>query len=544
MNTKALLSVALFVAAMPAMSVSVAADFFVSATGNDDHDGAARDRSWKTIARANRQALDPGDRLLFRGGDSFEGSVVIQVARPASAKMPMTVGAWGNGRATILPGNAAGLRIENTGGIVVRDLILKSNDRRKNKASGVQVVNALPNGETLDFIRIENVDASGFGKYGIAVSGAPADNSQSGFRDIRITGCRAFDNAYVGIHVFGVHDYYAKTYAHRDVSIIDCIAHDNPGDPDYLDNHSGNGILLHDVNGGLIDRCTAYGNGALCGAKSGGPVGIWAWSSRKLVIQNCVSVRNRTNCDYDGGGFDFDGGVSDSIMQYNYSAENDGAGYLVYDFGAAPFRLADNVIRFNVSENDGRKNGYAGIYVSSLGNPVERLHVYHNTVSLTPSPGQKPPAALFVHKSKDSRFHNNLLIARATRLGDIGSDQTGLRILGNHYWPQDDRFLVQHGEKQCRSLAEWRKHAEVERLSGKDVGSVGAPKFAISNGDSILLKASQRTTLTRYKLSSDSPLVGAGLDLRSLFSLDAGELDFWHNKFPRDRRWSIGAFGG
>ena len=109
---------------------------------------------------------------------------------------------------------------------------------------------------------------------------------------------------------------------------------------------------------------------------------------------------------------------------------------------------------------------------------------------------------------------------------------------------QDGHFLVQHGDKKCRSLAEWREYAEVERLAGKDVGSSGAPKFAGSSGDSVLLNASQRTTLTRYKLSLDSPLVGAGLDLKGLFNLDPGELDYWHNKMPRDGRWAIGAFVG
>src|SRR5262249_16011564 len=142
-----------------------------------------------------------------------------------------------------------------------------------------------------------------------------------------------------------------------------------------------------------------------------GPVGIWAWSSRKLVIQNCVSVRNRTGGKYDGGGFDFDGGVSESIMQYNYSAENDGAGFLIYDFGAAPFRLADNVVRFNISENDGRNNGFAGIYVKSVGEPIERLQVYHNTVFMSPPASKEKPSALFIDKSKDCRFHNNLFIS-------------------------------------------------------------------------------------------------------------------------------------
>ena len=122
-------------------------------------------------------------------------------------------------------------------------------------------------------------------------------------------------------------------------------------------------------------------------------------------------------------------------MQYNYSAENDGAGYLIFDFGAAPFRLADNVVRFNISENDGRKNGCAGISVHSFGAAVERLHMLHNTVFVGPSNTKERPVALSIHKSKDCRVHNNLFIASGgCALTDVGADAAGLRIQGNHYW--------------------------------------------------------------------------------------------------------------
>jgi hypothetical protein len=392
-------------------------------------------------------------------------------------------------------------------------------------------------------VRIENVEARRFGKYGIAVGGWPDDQSQSGFRDVRISGCRASDNAYVGIHVYGIHDYYAKTYAHQDVAVMDCVAHDNPGDPDFLDNHSGSGILLHDVNRGLIDGCAAFGNGSLCRAKGGGPVGIWAWASRKLLIQNCVSVRNRTGGKYDGGGFDFDGGVSESILQYNYSAENDGAGYLVFDFGAAPFPLADNVVRFNISENDGRKNGYAGITVNSVGQPVARLHIFHNLVFVGPSEATEHAAALLIHQSKDCRVHNNLFIASGCALADIGADASGLRIQGNHYWASGSPFLVRHAGAECRSLAAWRRHAGVERLDGKDIGSTGDPLLSRPLPGVPPTEAAKRTALERFKLRASSPLGRAGLDVKKLFRIDAGDRDFWGNPLPRDHPAAVGVQG-
>jgi hypothetical protein len=521
-----------------------AADYYVSAAGDDTREGTSQDTAWSTIARANHQALGPSDRLFFRGGDVFEGNLVAKATGVPSAKFPITIGSYKKGKATIRAGNGTGISITNNGGVVIRDLIVEGQDRRTNQGSGVLILNTLSEGKQLEFVRVKNVEARGFGKDGIAVGGAPADNSRSGFRDVRITGCRASDNAYVGIHVYGKHDFYAKGYSNRDVSIFDCMADDNPGDPDYLDNHSGDGILLHDVDGALIDGCTAIGNGRLCRAKAGGPVGIWAWSSRRLVIQNCVSVRNRTDGKYDGGGFDFDGGVSESIMQYNYSAENDGAGYLVFDFGAAPFRLADNVVRFNISENDGRKNGFSGIFVKSLGEPIERLQVYHNTIFVSPSVAKEQPSAVFMAKTKDCRFHNNLFISSGgCPLVDFGNDQTGLWIQGNHYWAADGPFLIRQAGTDFSSLADWREHKGMERLDGKDVGSEGDPMLNALGGE-IIKHATRRTALNRYRLKDQSPLIQSGLDLQSLFRLNAGERDFWGNRLPKDVPPAVGAHAG
>jgi hypothetical protein len=521
--------------------LACAADYHISTAGDDAWDGSSPEQAWRTVPRANRQALRPGDRLLFRGGDTFEGNLVVKTSGAPSAATPVTVGSYGGGRAVIRAGGGTGVLIENIGGVMVRDLVVESANRRTNSGSGVSILNTLAGGKRLDQVRIENVEARGFGKYGIAVGGWPADKSQSGYRDVRIDGCHALDNAYAGIHVYGVHDYYAKTYAHAGVAVVNCVARDNPGDPNYVENHSGNGILLHDVDGGRVESCTASGNGALCRARSGGPVGIWAYSSRKLVIERCVSVGNRTGGKFDGGGFDFDGGVTESIMQYNYSGQNDGAGYLVFDFGAAPFPLADNVIRFNISENDGRKNGYAGIMVNSAGPPVKRVQIYHNTVFVEPSAEKERPSAVFIGKSEDCRVHNNLLIAAdGCSILNVGGKQSGLRIQGNHYWAARGDFLVRDEGKEVRSLGEWRRRGW-ERIGDQDAGSVGDPRVSGLGGGAAPASAEERAKLNRFKLHANSPLRRSGLDLRRLYKLDIGERDFWGQRLLPDEPPAVGA---
>jgi len=41
-------------------------------------------------------------------------------------------------------------------------------------------------------------------------------------------------------------------------------------------------------------------------------------------------------------------------MQYNYSHDNDGAGYGIYEYVGAP-PWSNNIVRFNISQNDGAR---------------------------------------------------------------------------------------------------------------------------------------------------------------------------------------------
>ncbi|MGC3974336.1 MAG: hypothetical protein QM771_08160 [Nitrospira sp.] len=72
--------------------------------------------------------------------------------------------------------------------------------------------------------------------------------------------------------------------------------------------HSGSGIILGNVDSGVIEWSKAYENGRLGNAG----VGIWTYDSTKVAIQHNESFANHTSGDADGGGFDLDGGVTDS----------------------------------------------------------------------------------------------------------------------------------------------------------------------------------------------------------------------------------------
>lgn len=88
-----------------AMSPFVAAiDYFVSNTGNDGNVGTSEGSAWATIARANSALSDlkPGDRLLFKRGDVFYGT--IKILKSGVTGSPITIGAYGTGDKPVITG--------------------------------------------------------------------------------------------------------------------------------------------------------------------------------------------------------------------------------------------------------------------------------------------------------------------------------------------------------------------------------------------------------------------------------------------------------
>ena len=98
------LYLALLVIIASAPGISAGTTYYVSSTGgNDANEGRAKASPWRTIARVNRQALSPGDFVLFRRGDLWR-----ETLRPVSSGSdlaPITFGAYGRGAQPVIAGS-------------------------------------------------------------------------------------------------------------------------------------------------------------------------------------------------------------------------------------------------------------------------------------------------------------------------------------------------------------------------------------------------------------------------------------------------------
>ncbi|MBX9627148.1 MAG: right-handed parallel beta-helix repeat-containing protein [Gemmataceae bacterium] len=535
------LLVLVLAAVVAAAGPAGAADYYLSAAGDDSNPGTSAEKPWKTIPRLHRAKPGPGDRVLLRGGDTFAGPLTI-VGDPATeADGELVITSYGTGKARVEVGPGNAVEVRNVPRAAVRNLRVTGGGRNTNRGAGVLVLCDLPKAARLGPVAVEGVEASGFGMEGVCVRALPTDESAGGFDGVTVRGCRAFDNGRFGILVEGNphSEPRERTRNHTNVVVENCVAHHNTGDPDFLANHSGSGILVGSAEGGRIEGCIAYENGELCNSTGGGPCGIWSYASRKLVIRGCAACRNRTGKGIDGAGFDFDGGMEDSVIEHCYSSHNDGAGYLLYDYPESPFRWRNNVVRFCVSEDDGRKNRYGGFSIGTHGRPLDGLDVYHNTVYVGPTDrGGTPAGVLFFNapQLKRVRLLNNALgtAGGVPAVADAGAAD-GVLFAGNGYWAGGDKPRLDAAD----GLAAWRATKQ-EVFDGKPTGIEADPLFDRPGAGEFVEVIAQLKHQTAYRLRDGSPFRAAGLDLKA-FGIDPGKRTFGGAAYPPAGRPDIGA---
>jgi len=457
--------------------------FYIQENGNDKADGSVG-HPWMTLIPVNALLLKPGDSVLLRGGQTFSGTLILGPIEGGNAAHRILVGSYGKGTATIQSGDSSAILIRQAHFIVVRNLHLAGAGRKTGNVKGGLVI------ANSDHIIVDKVDIEGFQKAGLLI------HSSS---DLSVLKVHAHENGAAGIEVGGVDgkkDCNHLYFAH-------CLVEDNPGDPTNLTNHSGNGIVVGNCRNVTIEYCTATNNGWDMPRIGNGPVGIWAYEADRVRIQHCLSYRNKTSKGgADGGGFDLDGGVTNSIIQYCLSYENQGAGYCIFQYYYAS-TWHDNVFRYNISENDGSvSDAGAGIYVwNSSGDSslFYNCQVYNNTVY-----NAKVAALSYseLNKRKNFAFYNNIFVGRDSLIkGNKGRDL----FLGNDWW----------------SLTKGGKEMSAEKIMGLSLD----PNFK-NPGHTKLQSSSALESFEDYKIPINSPLHSHGVIFRHLPGTETVYWDF------------------
>ncbi|NNC88163.1 MAG: right-handed parallel beta-helix repeat-containing protein [Akkermansiaceae bacterium] len=491
----------------------------------------------------NTTDFDPGDRILLEGGMTFSGSLLFTSEDLGTDADPIVVTSTGTGRATINAGDAVGINGVDTGGFEISHLNLIGSGVAENgtTTSTKPGVNFFANGPT-DFkyprVHLDQLTVTGFGNRGVLIAGF---NGSAGYNDVRITHVVSHGNLRSGIETFGGNN---VTDALTNVYVAHCETYHNVGTTTSNPPRASHGIVLGGVDGAIIERCLSYDNG-----QNNNAVGIWAYSSANVTIQFNESHSNRTAGSSGGAGFAFDVNVSNSVMQYNYSHGNAGAGYSLFDGTSSNDKSSDgnndNVVRYSISENDGRNALATAASGILAGGRVNRLDVYGNTVFMAgPGAGASFPAAYFysvLSDPSDILLANNLFVTAGGNpliWRDSGADTT---FAGNNYWPSGGAFSILYNGTTYPSLSAWRTGTGQELLGGSPTGSALDPHLTDPGNGGTVGDAGLLGTLTAYKLQAGSPMVDAGLDLQAEFGIDPGPRDFYGGPLPYGTALDIGA---
>jgi hypothetical protein len=490
--------------------------YYVRAGGNDSADGRTIQTAWRSVSRVNQAVLRPADAVLFNAGDRFQGGLYVAPGGGGASGSPVSFGSYGVGRGIINGGTRGAFFAYDAAGIAISNLNFVGTGATTNTQDGVGFYNDEP-GIKLAYVRISNVDVAGFGGAGISIGGW---NGSSGFTDVQVTRSTVHDNRRTGLLTYGPpFTAAAPSYANSNVYVGHVSAYNNLGDP-RLTTNSGSGIVLGSVQSGTVERSVAWGNGSLCSARQCG-AGIWTYDSTAITIQYNESYSNLSSSRVDGDGFDLDQNVSNSLLQYNYSHNNGGPGFLDYS-GVLNSAHTGNVLRYNISENDAGANDGA----VTVGGYVLSDSIYNNTIFVSASAGRTVVALEVVGAPSSVTVRNNILDG-APGAALVNSPALGTMSVLFQQNDYSAAFTARWGSSVYTNLDTWRSATGQELLGAVPSGLASDPMLANPGRGGTLGNADLLSTLAAYRLQISSPMHAAGLDLLAMFGLASGGHDFY-----------------
>ena len=405
-----------FVAVFEPATQGGARDYYIdSANGNDANPGSQA-APWKSFAPLKNPALilAPGSNIFLKRGSVFTKQQFTFNGMGTKGK-PITVNSYGKGNLPILAGGGEvenvvylynqeyitirNLEITNTSSSYNSSFGLNKSDNKELPLRAIRVVAkdfGIVSGIHIQDCYIHDINGNLLAKWNGGIFFDVEADVVGGAKQSFTLPNNAKKEWLVGAEITGVRTKYDDvliegcTFINVDRSAIKLVNSrwcnqweannlDTPVDwypstnvivrNNYLEKIGGDGITVRDTDGALIEHNLARD----CRYQVGNPknhynVAIWPFQAANTVIQYNEAYGTRSV--QDGQGFDCDHAASYSVMQYNYSHDNEGGFMLI--MGGYPHTAA--TVRYNMSQNDKDK-----AFEFSQGIP-KGVMIYNNTI--------------------------------------------------------------------------------------------------------------------------------------------------------------------
>jgi hypothetical protein len=359
-------------------------------SGNDSGSGHSPQNAWSSLEKVNETVFQPGDVILFKAGESWNGQ--LELKGSGTAEAPIQINTYGEGKNPAIHGQGEKLHtllLHNVEHWEVRNLeITNTGKARVVKRRGV-IVSAENFGDcnhiVLDRLEIHHVNGSlvkSDGGGSAIIWQNRGDSIKTRFVDLQITNCHLHHCGRNGINSRG---YTNRKEWHPSIGVV--ISHN------LLEQIPGDGIVPIGTDGAIIEHNVMRDCPDVLSHKEAA-AGIWPWSADNTIIQFNEVSQHRAK--WDGQGFDSDWNCQNTIIQYNYSHDNYGGFLLVCNNGNnihtdRNIGTANTIVRYNVSINDGirpyettRRGWFAP--TMHISGPVENTHIYNNVFVIPEKP--------------------------------------------------------------------------------------------------------------------------------------------------------------
>ena len=376
---------------------AAAANYYVdSKQGDDNGTGRTPGSAWKTLTRIDATTFSPGDHILLKSGSVFTGQLWPKGSGRDGA--PIVIDQYGGDAKPLINGSGLAedaVLLKNQEYWEISNLEITNHGKKPARRRGVHI--AADNCGELHHIYLRSLEVHDVnGADNDKVNGgihytAEGDTKPSRFIDLRIENNHIYHVDRSGIFGWSSHWVRSKWYPSLGMVIRG----------NHLEDVGGDGIVVVATDGALVEgNIVAHANQR----SQGYDVGIWAWSADHTVIQ--YNEAYGTRGQRDGEGFDSDWNSRGTIIQYNYSHDNDGGFLLICDDGSQSAKESagnsGTIVRYNISQNDHHR----GI---NMAGPVKNSLIYNNTFYV----GRGEKVGLVLHSNwsgwaDGTFFYNNI----------------------------------------------------------------------------------------------------------------------------------------
>jgi autotransporter-associated beta strand protein len=397
-------------------------DYFVSPTGNDSATGTSDGSAWKTLDKVNSTTFQPGDRIRFKKGGTWVGSLWPKGSGDSTAQI--TLGSYGTGAKPLIDAQGA------------ETAVIKLSNQEYWTIDGFEVTNwAATNGMRFG-IRVEASDnlvkhririlnntvrdiygimgmPEADGTTGYWVGGIYFQINEPGRADeVLIEGNDVRNIIGEAISFWGEWENAGggMNYANCSPNVV--------VRKNTVLRTSGDGILILGTDNELVEYNVV---GYVSELQTQSVNTAAAWPTRHIGgLWQYNHVHHTRRKGNDGTAFDNDGFTSGTtIFQHNVSHDNEGGFIMEYTWGGDI--SAKTIARYNISWNDSR------IVASNRGGMELYNNVFYN-----------PDATLGVEWTAAGtrvNFRNNIFVA-AGHTADFGSQNFyNTTFSGEITWP-------------------------------------------------------------------------------------------------------------